>query len=412
MATIVTGQYAREVGIFEEQFDTLPDDAVTMAERLQKIGYKTLGVTSNPNTNSVFGYAQGFDIYQDSNVVWKWMNNKEAEKSYDAKQNPLVEASDITNSAIKLLESEVVGSDKPFFMQLLYIDPHMPYNPPKKHLKAMKKAGSKHPGYDGGIRYADAEIGRFLQALEDRGLRDNTMVIVTSDHGEGLDSHPNTPNSKYHGTQLYDSTIHVPMIINHASLPPHRVKKIASSISLVPTVMDLLGAKIPEGELPGLSAAPLVREQGGAGLPEKIYAETDWRENRKVAVRTASNKYIRNDDCKLYQETGAHEGKSLQDKIKKALTEVPPEEYYIMGNRAEDISRNKIDKVKKGPLENLQTAAKVWERKTESRPPLNRSPNDVMTTADGTIVPTVSEGEELEVDEATMESLRALGYMD
>ena len=300
-----------------------------------------------------------------------------------------------------------------FFMQLLYIDPHMPYSPPKKHLKAMKQAGSEHPGYDGGIRFADAQIGRFLNALESRGLHEDTLVIITSDHGEGLDSHPNTPNSRYHGTHLYDSNIHVPLVFNHPALETHRVNKITSAISLVPTIMDLLGWPIPDGELPGKSAAMLVRKQGGSGLPDKVYAETDWRQNRKVAVRTATTKFIRNDDCQLFQETGAHEGRSLLAKQRAALTKVDGEEYYLMDERHEDISRNEIGAAKSKSVGDLRSAITVWEKKTESKPPLNRAGSDVMTLADKTVVPSgAASGEVPVIDEATMESLKLLGYMD
>jgi arylsulfatase A-like enzyme len=409
MASMITGEYAREVGVYEEKFDTLPEEATTLAERLQAKGYRTVGVTANPNTNALFGYAQGFDTYSDSTKVWSWM--KKTAKG--PKSNSLAGAGDITGVAIDLLDTDVVGQKAPFFMQVLYIDPHAPYTPPKKHLKAMKQAGSQHPGYDGGIRFADAQISRLLKALEERNLQENTLVIVTSDHGEGLDSHPNTPNSRNHGTHLYDSNIHVPLILNHPALETHRVNKITSSISLVPTVMDLLGWPIAEGELPGKSAAMLVKKLGGAGLPDKVYAETDWRHNRKVAVRTADTKYIRNDDCKLFQETGAFEGTVLSGKQRAALTNVPTEEFYVVGERHEDVPRNGLDKAKPKQVNDLRSDLTVWEKKTKSLPPLNRSAADVTTLADGTVIPTVKgEGDAPVIDEATMESLRALGYMD
>ena len=65
MASMLTGLYAREVGVYEERYDVLPQDVVTLPERLQSVGYRTLGVTSNPNINAWFGFDQGFDAYLD-----------------------------------------------------------------------------------------------------------------------------------------------------------------------------------------------------------------------------------------------------------------------------------------------------------------------------------------------------------
>ena len=95
----------------------------------------------------------------------------------------------------------------PFFLQLLYMDPHVPYR-----IHAEHRVNSSFPRYDSEIRYVDHHLGALLDEFDRRGLLDDTLVIVTSDHGEGLDSQPGLPKAETHGFTLYDSVLHVPLL--------------------------------------------------------------------------------------------------------------------------------------------------------------------------------------------------------
>lgn len=408
MATLFTGLYPRTVGVYEERFDRLPEDAVTLAERLSDAGYRTLAVNSNPNLNAVFGFAQGFDAHLDAGVVWKWMEAEGDLVSFGDGEHPLQAAEEVTDLALATLEHHL-EPDVPFYLQVIYIDPHLPYEPPRRDRNAMRRAGSGHADYDGEVHYIDRELQRLLDALAERGLLEDTLVIVTSDHGEGLDSHPGVPDSAIHGTTLYDSVTHVPWILSHPALPRGlALEELTSTLHITPTVMGLLGWPI-EGELPGISLAPLITGSGPVELPDHVISETDWRRHRKVSVRTARQRFVRNDDCLLYQEQAVHEGKRLTEEQITALGDVPPVELYGTG-RPEDLPRNRAAAE---PELAARLAAHLlsFDQQFVRQPPLNRSSLDVLTLGDGTLVREAPRDEDPEIDAGTLERLRALGYL-
>jgi arylsulfatase A-like enzyme len=413
MATIVSGHYPGTVGVYEEKYDQLPPDVVLLSERLAEKGYLTLGVNANPNLNAVFGFSQGFEAYRDAGVVWGWMKSGglPGEKVFASAKNNSDKATQITSRALEAVDH---FEDKtPFYLQLTYIDPHWPYKPSPANRETVEVGGSEYGGYDGDILYVDTEIQRLLVGLEERGLMKDTLLIITSDHGEGLDDHPGSPDSDQHGNYLYDTHLRVPLILSHPSLPAgHRIDDMSSSLNLVPTIMDLLGWPVTDGELPGISVKPLIQKTGSVQLPEKIYAETDFRNYRKFSVRTEVDKFIRNDDSLAYQEDGAHEGTSLSDQEKAVLTKTPKRELYSMVDGLEYPARNQV-RQKPERAEILKQDLQAWEEAVGRRVPIRRSQKDVFILGDGTVVRSVdASAEEPELDADTLERLRALGYMD
>ena len=408
MGVIFTGEYARSLGIYEEQYDKLPKSATTLAERFKAHGYTTLGITANPNINTFFHFAQGFDAYSDSGTVWSWMPRKGKVVFSDAKNNS-EDATTVTDRALQALdEYQEQALDAPFYLQLVYIDPHTPYSAAKEHQRTVKAGGSRHAGYDGDILYVDIELHRLLQSMEERQLLQDTLVIVTSDHGEGLKSHPNVPNSKLHGTHLYDSVMHIPFFVHHGALEPGRVDALASSIDIVPTVADLLGWE--DVELPGTSFRPLL--EGGANpLPAHVFMETEWRRNDKVGIRTAERKYVRNDDVINFLDHGIFEGRKLDKKGQRMLQEVPREELYDL-SRGEDPTKHNLVASESDTKAQLKHLIEEWEGLTPRRDPIGRSKKDALSLPDGTVVPVAGDGEEGELDEATKALLRKLGYQD
>jgi arylsulfatase A-like enzyme len=146
---------------------------------------------------------------------------------------------------------------RPFLAFLNYFDVHDPYGAPRSYPQPSWPQQTVIDQYDDGVKYDDDYIGRLMQALEQRGLASNTLVIVTSDHGESLGQH----NLQTHGRALYWELIHVPLVIWYPGHVPAgvRVKRPVTNAAIPETVMELLGAK---GEFPGPALSDLWKTEG------------------------------------------------------------------------------------------------------------------------------------------------------
>src|SRR4030095_6921380 len=123
--------------------------------------------------------------------------------------------------------------------------------------------------YDGEVAYADELVGRRDDALARLGLRDGTLLLVTSDHGEGLGEH----GEEVHGYFVYETTLRVPLLVSGPGVVPgRRIEGVVSSVDVVPTAHELLGTAAP-ATLAGRSIARALR--GSDALPEQqAYAES------------------------------------------------------------------------------------------------------------------------------------------
>ncbi|MBE0711938.1 MAG: tetratricopeptide repeat protein, partial [Candidatus Aminicenantes bacterium] len=188
---------------------------------------------------------------------------------------------------------------EPFFVWVHYFDPHAPYDPPPPFDREF--AGRE---YDGEIAYADECLGKLLAVLRDSGRADDTMVVLTSDHGEGLGAH----EEKTHGIFIYDPTLHVPLIIaGPGPLPRGRIVDAQVGLAdILPTVLDLMGWPLQK-DLPGRSLVPMMRRQGAGreDFERALYIESmapllgrNWAPLR--GVRTSEWKYIDAPTAELY----------------------------------------------------------------------------------------------------------------
>ena len=169
----------------------------------------------------------------------------------------------ITEEAIAWLESNR-GGDRLFAWIHLY-EPHDPYEPPEPY--ATEYADRL---YDGEVAWSDELFGRLDTALEELGLRDDTLVVLTSDHGEGLGDHGET----LHGFFIYQSTLAVPLLFRGPGvIPGERLSVTARTVDLFPTILDLVGVGTPAGlQLSGRSLA------GALWGREKLAEETSYAE--------------------------------------------------------------------------------------------------------------------------------------
>ena len=235
--TIMTGQYPYRHGVRNNGTYIVPAEAVTLAERLKGEGYATHAIVSAFVLDSQFGLDQGFDDYDDD------LSGGPKQQLFMFKEVP---AETTSQKAVTWLK-EKQPADQPFFLWLHFFDPHADYRPPDGFR-------NRFPGdpYSAEIAYADVELGRVLTELEEQGLMEDTLVVFTSDHGEGLGDH----GERTHGIFIYESTTRVPLIMAGPGVPKgSRVDSVARTADIVPTILDMLD--LPSaGDLDGRSLVP------------------------------------------------------------------------------------------------------------------------------------------------------------
>jgi choline-sulfatase len=199
----------------------------------------------------------------------------------------------VTQRALAWLDK--LGS-RSFFLWVHYYDPHFPYDPPEPY----RERYPKDP-YGGEVAYADGQVGKLLDALKARNMQDRTLVILLADHGEGLGEH----GEYTHGVFLYDSTVHVPLIIAGPRVPSgHTVPQQVRSIDLLPTVTDYLG--LPAGEsVQGSSFLPALIEgkppRANFCYMETLYPKTQMAWSELRGIRTDEWKLIVAPTPELYR---------------------------------------------------------------------------------------------------------------
>ncbi|MBI3662085.1 MAG: sulfatase-like hydrolase/transferase [Acidobacteria bacterium] len=229
-AAIFTGTYPFHNGVQDFTGQPLSANFRTLAESFQAHGYATGAVVSAFVLDRSWGLARGFDYYYDTFPG----------RDFLQKDLGLVDrkAGESVDKAIAWLEG---NSHRPFFFWLHLFDPHSPYDPPEPYRSQYRE----HP-YDGEVAYVDSQLGRLFDWLKHRpqGLYENTVVVFLSDHGESLGEH----GEQEHGFFIYDSTVRVPLIIKPSArnkLAPGRLPTAVESISVAPTVLELVGIQDP-----------------------------------------------------------------------------------------------------------------------------------------------------------------------
>jgi arylsulfatase A-like enzyme len=188
-------------------------------------------------------------------------------------------------------------SGRPFYARVGFFEVHRPFNayaPEDPDSVSLPDTVADTPGtredfalYDGAIRETDAGVGRILEALDAAGLRDNTLVVFTTDHG--------SPMVRAKGT-LYDAGIHTTLLMRWpAGFRGERVVgELVSNVDLFPTVLEAAGVGIPDG-IQGRSFLPLLRGDRYEPRDVVFAGKNSHSIDVKRCVRTATHKYIRND---------------------------------------------------------------------------------------------------------------------
>lgn len=284
--------------------DRLDRSFTTLPEVLKKVGYATAGFVSGPFLDASHGFLQGFDHYDDYTAV-----RIHGQASARIVTSPLL---------LGVLEDWLKGwarrREQPFFVFLHMWDPHYDYLPPepirsqftgdyKGEITGEDVIHSEriHAGmpqadldqlinlYDGEIRHTDEHVGKALRLLERLGVLDDTIVVVTADHGEEFFEH----QDKAHGKTLYDEVLRVPLIFWRPGLiPAGAVASRQARLMDVPrTLLALAGVDQAlglEGEGP-LSARMLPEVFGKEGSMRPAVGDLYARDH---SIRTEEYKLI------------------------------------------------------------------------------------------------------------------------
>lgn len=249
----------------------LPDRVQTLATILDEQGYRTVAVHSAFPVAGVFGFGRGFDVFESLETQ---LPDGTREGRWDIKtfQRRSDETTALTIGLLEQIET-------PYFLWVHYWDPHDPWKvPPEAFSAALASHLTKgsNPSvltrdqkrrllYAGEVAYMDAQIGKLMEGLGGRGLLDDTLIVVVSDHGQGLGDH-----DWLHHRILYQEQIRVPLIV---SIPGQKqvpaVAELVRSKDILPTVLDYMGIAAPQS-VSGRTLRPLI--EGEPDTPRIAFA--------------------------------------------------------------------------------------------------------------------------------------------
>lgn len=225
-SSILTGTYPMLSGMHDFSGNKLSPLQPTLASVLQQSGYRTGAVVASAVLDSRFGLNHGFDFYYDH-----FDFNRLDEANLDEMERPGNVVADVA------LDWLAKNSQKKFFLWMHLYDPHFPYNPPEPY----RHEYASRP-YDGEIAFADEQVGRILRFLKEKGIYQNTIIVLCGDHGESLGEH----GEKTHGFFIYNATMHVPLLIRlPENVRSRAVDNPVSLVDLMPTVLEAVGVEIP-----------------------------------------------------------------------------------------------------------------------------------------------------------------------
>lgn len=314
----------------------------TLAQVLLIRGYDTLAFNPNPTVSSYLGFNKGFRQFYE--LLSKSTTHKQNTRKLLSGENKFVVA---LRTFLKFLRGEegflqwekiyediinfVKNAKKPYFLWILLIDTHAPYNPPSESLKwsssfdkligyynvwkawqsnwkinfSKKERNKLINLYDDSIRYADKFVSNLWNDLKE----DDPILIIHSDHGEAFGEH----GFYYHPPILYEELIHVPLVIYNADFKG-KIKKPVSLLSLAPSILEIVGE---ENEFPSESFL-----NGGR---DWVISKVFTGERIRLAIRMEDWKYIvgqKEKDELYYLKKDPHEQENLIDEYPRLAKEM------------------------------------------------------------------------------------------
>ena len=248
-ATILSGVFPLHHGLRNNGVGSFPTSRETLATLFSKAGYRTAAFVSAFVLDHRFGLARGFETYDDE--IARDPNDTEA--TFEAERR----GGETVDRALAWLSR---ADARPWFAWVHLYDAHAPYAPPSPYPQT----------YDGEVQYVDAQVGRLLGAVD----RAKTIIVVVGDHGEALGEH----GELTHGLLLYESTLHVPLIVFDNRQPTTDNRPVSTAI-VAPTIARIAGLTI-EGDTGIVSETEYPKSFGWSGL-------TSIREGNLKLIRGA-----------------------------------------------------------------------------------------------------------------------------
>lgn len=325
-ASIFTGKYPSHHNAIARHQE-LDENELTLAEILQRKGYITVGFIGGPYSKAKYGISQGFMDYRDR---LDFFGSRHTFASFSIR--PIIDLlfpnfdrailnSDGEQSSEELNKKIFKWLDKnkypPFFMFINYFDAHDPYdlgkefrkyftNETKEYAEVQRMIDIKRYSnvsmntveymiklYDTEIFYLDHHLAKLFNKLDELGIKNNTIIVITSDHGEEFYEH----GGFMHGQTLYEELIHVPLLIYYPKeFEAQRIDERVSTTDIFSTVLDIINIKPPKN-VDSISLLPLINDEDG---PKRTYVLSELY-GREGVEETKQQKSISDNNWKLIE---------------------------------------------------------------------------------------------------------------
>ena len=252
-ATMLTGLYPPEHGLRVNGEGCLPAEIPLLPQILKNHGFRTAAFIAAPVLDSIYGLNRGFELYDD-------FASQKRIKQFQQRRRP---GGHVIDQALSWLGDH---TQQQFFCWIHVFDAHAPY---KVREDIFGERFKSNP-YDAGVAAELLQVERVITFLKERRLDQNTLVIITADHGEGLGDH----HESEHGMLAYNSTLHVPLVFvgtKHCQ-PGKRISTTVSLADITPTILDVLNIRAPVH----VSGRSLKAALAGGEIPaNRCYAEAE-----------------------------------------------------------------------------------------------------------------------------------------
>lgn len=361
---------------------------VFLPEVLRSNGYKTLGLGYHGRWHK-----RGYSYYLRDEIGERTRIQKHVERlpesvksklrslyhlyNYEIKKEDYHKTREVTNKALRLINQH---KNTKFFLFIHYLSTHLPYRPPKKYSKNFQREKGQKleevvkelknapwgcnledwfrkivnvdyveeviANYDGEIAFVDEQIGRIKERLEELSIIDDTLFVITSDHGESLTEHG--IYFDHHG--LYDVSLHVPLIFWHPELSSKKASEMIQHVDIFPTLLDFLKISKEEykRDIDGINLLDNVENKDGRDF---VFAIESYAQE-KAAIRIHRYKFIYSIDSEGYCRycNKVHGGEKELYDLKK-----DPEETENIINEMPELAKN------------LEEILLKWEKKLKKR---------------------------------------------